>query len=85
MEELLQLRRDLGSKKISDLYMYDCLITSGFTNKRAYPLISVLDELWMDDPNCQCISGLSDELYRLEEEGVDIDNLSSYELLDLIY
>jgi hypothetical protein len=85
MKQLLQLRRDLGSETISNLYMYDCLITSGFTNKRAYQLIGTLNELWVDDPNCQCISGLSDELYNLEEEGVDIDSLSSYEILDLIY
>ena len=52
---------------IRDVYMFECLTTSGFTEYQAYTLKSTLKDLWLKDKNCRCISGLSDMLYKYSQ------------------
>ena len=52
---------------IQDMYMFECLTTSGFTEYQAYTLKSTLKDLWLKDENCRCISGLSDMLYEYSQ------------------
>ena len=52
---------------IQDMYMFECLTTSGFTEYQPYTLKSTLKDLWLKDENCRCISGLSDMLYEYSQ------------------
>ena len=52
---------------IQDMYMFECLTTSGFTEYQAYTLKSTLKDLWLKDENRRCISGLSDMLYEYSQ------------------
>ena len=52
---------------IQDMYMFECLTTSGFTEYQAYTLKSTLKDLLLKDENCRCISGLSDMLYEYSQ------------------
>ena len=79
-KEFIKLYEDLTWSKVNDLYMYSCLITSGFDKDIAYDLISLLDDLWLKDESDTSISTISDALYN-NYEILDIDNMSSREIL----
>ena len=72
---------------IQDMYIFECLTTSGFTEYQAYDLISTLKDLWLKDENCRCISGLSDMLYEYcTNHGVDLTKkISTRKLLVELY
>lgn len=52
---------------VDNMYIFNCLITSGFDEEQAYTLKSTLKDLWLKDENCRCISGLSDMLYEYSQ------------------
>lgn len=79
-ENFMKLYEELTWSKVNDLYMYSCLITSGFDKDTAYDLISLLDDLWLKDEGNTSISTISDALYD-NYEILDIDNMSSREIL----
>lgn len=79
-EDFMKLYEELGWSKVNDLYMYSCLITSGFDKDTAYDLISLLDDLWLKDESNTSISTISDALYD-NYEYLDIDNMSTREIL----
>ena len=75
---------NLGWSKVNDLYIFSCLLTSGFDKDVAYDLISLLDDLWIKDENETSISMLSDMLFD-KYEYLDIDNMSTREILIELY
>ena len=79
-KEFIKLYEDLTWSKVNDLYMYSCLITSGFDKDKAYDLISLLDDLWLKDESNTSISTISDALYK-NYDCLDIDNMSTREIL----
>ena len=79
-EEFIKLYEDLTWSKVNDLYMYSCLVTSGFDKDKAYDLISLLDDLWIKDESNTSISTISDALYE-NYDYLDIDNMSTREIL----
>lgn len=83
-KEIEKLYEELGYCKIDDLYMYSCLLCSGFEKDTAYELISLLNDLWLKDENNYSISKLSDMLYNVYED-YDIDDMGTRELLLLMY
>ena len=83
-EEVEKLYDELGYNKIDDLYHYSCLLTSGFDKDNAYDLISVLNDLWLDDENDLGISKLSDMLYSVYNN-IDINNMTTREILKEMY
>ncbi len=83
-EEFIKLYEDLTWSKVNDLYMYSCLVTSGFDKDKAYDLISLLDDLWIKDESNTSISTISDALYE-NYDYLDIDNMSTREILVELY
>jgi len=79
-EDFVKLYEELGWSKVNDLYMYSCLLTSGFDKEKAYDLISLLDDLWLKDENGTSISTISDALYDNYKD-LDLDNMSTREIL----
>ena len=79
-EDFVKLYEELGWSKVNDLYMYSCLLTSGFDKEKAYDLISLLDDLWLKDENGTSISTISDALYD-NYKHLDLDNMSTREIL----
>lgn len=79
-EDFVKLYGELGWSKVNDLYMYSCLLTSGFDKEKAYDLISLLDDLWLKDENGTSISTISDALYN-NYKYLDLDNMSTREIL----
>jgi hypothetical protein len=79
-KEFIKLYEDLTWSKVNDLYMYSCLVTSGFDKDTAYDLISLLDDLWIKDESNTSISTISDALYE-NYDYLDIDNMSTREIL----
>lgn len=79
-EDFVKLYEELGWSKVNDLYMYSCLLTSGFDKEKAYDLISLLDDLWLKDENGTSISTISDALYD-NYKYLDLDNMSTREIL----
>lgn len=79
-EDFIELYENLTWSKVNDLYMYSCLITSGFDKDKAYDLISLLDDLWLKDESNTTISTISDALYD-NYDYLDIDNMSTREIL----
>lgn len=85
-EEIEKLYNDLSDHKIEDLYIYSCLLCSGFNKEMAYYFIPRLKELWLKDENESCISKLSDLLFDLyEENGRDILELTTREMLEVMF
>ena len=71
---------------IQDMYMFECLTTSGFTEYQAYTLKSTLKDLWLKDENCRCISGLSDMLYEYyTNHDEDVREIPTRKLLVELY
>ncbi len=83
MEKIKELYQSLGDSTITDLYMYSCLITSGFNEEKATKLLSLLRGIWIKDENSRDISTLSDNLYEAYENDKNIGELSPREILDL--
>lgn len=83
-EDFIRLYEKLTWSKVNDLYMYSCLITSGFDKDTAYSLISLLDDLWLKDDNNTSASMLSDLLFDKYED-LDINNMSTREILTKLY
>lgn len=79
-EDFVKLYEELGWSKVNDLYMYSCLLTSGFDKEKAYDLISLLDDLWLKDESGASISTISDALYDNYKD-LDLDNMSTREIL----
>lgn len=79
-EDFVKLYEELGWSKVNDLYMYSCLLTSGFDKEKAYDLISILDDLWLKDESGASISTISDALYDNYKD-LDLDNMSTREIL----
>ena len=79
-EDFVKLYEELGWSKVNDLYMYSCLLTSGFDKEKAYDLISILDDLWLKDESGASISTISDALYD-NYKHLDLDNMSTREIL----
>lgn len=79
-EDFVKLYEELGWSKVNDLYMYSCLLTSGFDKEKAYDLISILDDLWLKDESGASISTISDALYD-NYKYLDLDNMSTREIL----
>lgn len=79
-EDFVKLYEELGWSKVNDLYMYSCLLTSGFDKEKAYDLISILDDLWLKDENGTSISTISDALYDNYKD-LDLDKMSTREIL----
>lgn len=79
-EEFIKLYEDLTWSKVNDLYMYSCLVTSGFDKDIAFDLISLLDDLWIKDESNTSISEISDALYE-NYDCLDMDNMSTREIL----
>lgn len=79
-EDFVKLYEELGWSKVNDLYMYSCLLTSGFDKEKAYDLISLLDDLWLKDENGTSISTISDALYDNYKD-LDLDKMSTREIL----
>lgn len=85
-EEMEKLYKEIGDRKISDLYAYSCLLTSGFDKEQAFNLYDLLTSLWLKDENEYCFSKLSDMLYRVYDFIKDeIDNMSAREILIKMY
>jgi len=70
---------------IDDMYMFNCLQLSGFSNDQAYNLKSLLKDLWLKDENCRCISGLSDMLYEYYTNHAGDIDMSTRQLLVKMY
>lgn len=85
-KELQTLYTLLGDKKIDTLYYYSCLLTSGFTPRKAVKLTDLLEDLWLKDENDISISRLSDMLFDIYDDIKDnIKNLSTREILCEMY
>lgn len=70
---------------ISDLYRYYCLTLSGFDNETAFNMLDLMTDVWLKDESGMSISKISDYLYELYDEGYDIDDMTTKEILDEIY
>ena len=66
---------------IDRLYMYQCLLYSGFDKDKVYDLIDILNNVWLKDNNDTSIGSLSDYLYDLYERDFDIENMSTSDIL----
>ena len=82
-DELNRQYNMLGTQTIDDLYMYSCLILSGFERDRAYELIPTLRNVWLKDENNLTISTLSDMLYEIRDELND--EMTDREILNAMY
>lgn len=83
MEKIRELYQSLGDSTIIDLYMYSCLIASGFNEEKAIELLPLLKEIWLKDETDKGISTLSDSLFRAYKNDVKINELSPREILSL--
>lgn len=83
-ERIEKLYKEIGNSTISDLYMYSCLLSSGFDKDTSYKLIPTLTDLWLKDENNCCISTLSDMLFDVYDQ-VNLDKISTRELLIVMY
>ena len=83
MEKIKELYQNLDDSTITDLYMYSCLIASGFNEEKATELLPLLKEIWLKDETDKGISTLSDSLFRAYKNDVKIKELSSREILSL--
>lgn len=69
---------------VDRLYMFHCLRCSGFEDVIAYELIDTLNDVWLKDETDTGLSRLSDYLYELYDEGYDIKNMPSREIIQTI-
>ena len=83
MEKIRELYQSLGDSTIIDLYMYSCLIASGFNEEKATELLPLLKEIWLKDETDKGISSLSDSLFEAYKNDVKIKELSPREILSL--
>lgn len=83
MEKIRELYESLDDSTITDLYMYSCLVTSGFNKTNATELLPLLKGIWLKDENSRDISTLSDNLYEAYENDENIKELSPREILSL--
>ena len=83
MEKIKELYQNLDDSTITDLYMYSCLIASGFNEEKATELLPLLKEIWLKDETDKGISSLSDSLFEAYKNDVKIKELSSREILSL--
>lgn len=83
MEKIKELYQNLDDSTITDLYMYSCLIASGFNEEKATELLPLLKEIWLKDETDKGISSLSDSLFEAYKNDVKIKELSPREILNL--
>lgn len=83
MKKIKELYQSLDDSTITDLYMYSCLIASGFNEEKATELLPLLKEIWLKDETDKGISTLSDSLFRAYKNEVKIEELSPREILSL--
>ena len=83
MERIKELYQSLDDSTITDLYMYSCLIASGFNEEKATELLPLLKEIWLKDETDKEISSLSDSLFEAYKNDVKIKELSPREILTL--
>ena len=83
MEKIKELYENLDDSTIIDLYMYSCLIASGFNEEKATELLPLLKEIWLKDETDKGISSLSDSLFEAYKNDVRIKELSPREILTL--
>ena len=83
MERIKELYQSLDDSTITDLYMYSCLIASGFNEEKATELLPLLKEIWLKDETDKGISSLSDSLFEAYKNDVKIKELSPREILTL--
>lgn len=85
---LKRLRKAIGGYNITRLYEYDCLSLSLKYKENAYPLMDILQKLWLDTRNIfkeeYGISKISDILNEVSERVDDILSLSYDEIVDEI-
>ena len=85
-DELERLYKELGPSNIIDLYNFACLITSGFSHKKAYDLLKRFTHVWLNDKNEYTPSKLSNMLFKAYDDlDGKINDLSTKEILDIIY
>ena len=83
MEKIRELYQSLDDSTIIDLYMYSCLIASGFNEEKTTELLPLLKEIWLKDETDKGISSLSDSLFEAYKNDVRIKELSPREILTL--
>ena len=85
MEKIRELYQSLDDSTIIDLYMYSCLIASGFNEneEKVIELLPLLKEIWLKDETDKGISSLSDSLFEAYKNDVKIEKLSPREILIL--
>ena len=66
---------------IDRLYIYQCLLYSGFDKDKAYDLIDTLSNMYLKDETNTCLGRLSDYLYESYNNDVDIENMTAREIL----
>ena len=82
-KEIEKLYNELGDSKIDDLYMYSCLLGSGYNKEKAYNRISLLTDLYIKDEYGYSIGKLSDMLYYVDNN-YNIQGMRPRELLCFI-
>lgn len=83
MEKIRELYQNLDDSTIINLYMYSCLIASGFNEEKTTELLPLLKEIWLKDETDKGISSLSDSLFETYKNDVKIKELSPREILSL--
>lgn len=83
MEKIRELYQNLDDSTIINLYMYSCLIASGFNEEKTTELLPLLKEIWLKDETDKGISSLSDSLFEAYKNDVKIKELSPREILSL--
>lgn len=83
MEKIKELYQNLDDSTIINLYMYSCLIASGFNEEKVTELLPLLKEIWLKDETDKGISTLSDSLFRAYKNDIKIEELSPREILSL--
>ena len=79
--EFIELYEKIGDRNIDNLYCYSCLKLSGFDKNKAYELINLLQELYINDEIGNSISCISDALYD-HYKYIDLDNMTTREILN---
>ena len=70
---------------IQDMYIFECLTTSGFTEYQAYTLKSTLKDLWLKDENCRCISDMLYEYSQAHDMTQELTEIPTRKLLVELY
>lgn len=83
MEKIRELYQSLDDSTIIDLYMYSCLMASGFNENKTIELLPLLKGIWLKDETNKGISSLSDSLFKAYKNNVKIEKLSPRKILSL--